>query len=248
MMPNLGDHLLVALIAVAYPLFFTLDWYRRFRQELETGGADSRLRFYRRSTIELWLLGVAILAWWLWLGRAVTTLGLGNPGGWVFWIGMTVVLAIAIGLGHQISVVRDSAEARAQVRKQFRGVPALMVPRGNRERRMWVGLSLTAGFYEEVIYRGFLIWYLTTWLPEVAAVLVSTIVFGCAHLYLGWGTGVLRATVMGAVLGAAYLLTGTLWVPILLHAVVDVTSGLTGSVALEDGEIRLSPQNDASIN
>ena len=236
MIPSLGDHLLFALIAVAYPLCFTLDWFRRLRHELEARGASARLRFYRRSIIELWLLAVVILVWWLWLGRTVTTVGLGLPGGWVFWIGITIVLAIATALGHQISVVRASAEARAQVRKQFRGVPALMVPRDNRERRLWVGLSLTAGFCEEFIYRGFLLWYLMTWLPDAAAVLVSAIVFGGAHLYIGWGTGVLRATVMGVALGAVYLLTGTLWLPISLHAVVDVTSGLTGSAALDNGE------------
>jgi membrane protease YdiL (CAAX protease family) len=110
-----------------------------------------------------------------------------------------------------------------------------MVPRDDRERRMWVALSLTAGFCEEVLYRGFLMWYSMAWLPEAAAVLASAVVFGIGHLYLGWGTGVLRATIVGVVFGAAYLLTGTLWVPIALHAVVDVTSGLTGSVALEEG-------------
>ncbi len=234
-MPSLGDHLLVSLIAVAYPLSFTLDWYRRLRPQLETGGIHSRLHFYRRSMIELWVLTPVILTWWLWSGRAVTVLGLGVPGGFAFWVGVIVAVAVAAALGHQVAVVRASAEARAQVRKQFQGVPALMVPRDNRERRMWVGLSLTAGFCEEVLYRGFLIWYSTMWLPDAAAVVASAVVFGAAHRYLGWVAGVLRATVVGVFLGAAYLLTGTLWVPIALHAVVDVTSGLTGSAALEQG-------------
>ncbi len=232
-MPSLGDHLLVALAAVAYPLYFTLDWYRQLRHDLETGAAHARIRFYRRNMIELWLLAAAVLAWWLWLGRAVTTVGIGVPGGRAFWIAMAIVLALAAALGYQVSVVRASAEARAQARKQFRGVTALMVPRNDRERRLWVALSLTAGVCEEVIYRGFLMWYAMTWLPGAAAVLVSAVVFGLAHLYLGWGMGVLRGTIMGVILGAAYLLTGTLWVPIALHAAVDVTSGLTGSVAHE---------------
>jgi membrane protease YdiL (CAAX protease family) len=183
--------------------------------------------------IELWLLTPLVVLWWLWSGRALSLLGFGVPGGWAFWVGVIVVVSLATALGHQVALVRASAEARAQVRKQFRGVPALMVPRDSRERRMWVGLSLTAGLCEEVLYRGFLMWYLMSWLPEAAAVLASAAVFGVAHLYLGWGIGVLRATVVGVVLGVAYLLTGTLWVPIVLHAVVDVTSGLTGSVALE---------------
>ena len=100
---------------------------------------------------------------------------------------------------------------------------------------MWVGLSLTAGVCEEVLYRGYLMWYSMMWLPKEAAVLASAVVFGAAHFYLGWGVGVLRATVVGAVFGAAYLLTGTLWVPIALHAIVDITSGLTGSAAFEQG-------------
>jgi len=232
-MPSLGDHLLFALIAVVYPLCFTLDWYRRLRPQLETGRTDTRFRFYRRSMIELWLLTPVVLSWWLWSGRAVTAVGLGVPGGWAFWVGAIVVVAVATGLGLQVAVVRSSAEARAQAQKQFRGITALMVPRDSRERRLWVGLSLTAGFCEEVLYRGFLLWYSMMWLPQAAAVVVSAVVFGVAHLYLGWGVGVLRATVVGVVLGVAYLLTGTLWVPIALHAIVDVTSGLTGSAALE---------------
>lgn len=232
-MPSVGDHLLVALIAVAYPVYFTLDWYRRLRPQLETGGTNSRSRFYRGSMIELWVLTPVVILWWLWSGRSVSALGVGAPGGWAFWVGVVVVVAVAVVLGSQVAVVRGSAEARAQVRTQFRGGAALMVPRGNRERRMWVGLSLTAGSCEEILYRGFLMWYSMTWLPALAAVLVSAVVFGVAHVYLGWGLGVLRATVVGVVLGAAYLLTGTLWVPIALHAVVDVASGLTGSVAFE---------------
>lgn len=235
MTPSLGDHLLVALIAVVYPLYFTLDWYRRLRPDLETGRTQPRLRFYRRSMIELWLLTPVVLCWWLWSGRAATAVGLGIPGGWAFWVGAIVVVALATALGRQVAVVRSSAEARAQVQKQFRGIPALMVPRDKRERRMWVGLSLTAGFCEEVLYRGFLMWYSMMWLPKEAAVLASAVVFGAAHLYLGWGAGVLRATVAGVVLGVAYLVTGTLWVPIALHAMVDVTSGLTGSAAFEQG-------------
>lgn len=231
MMPNLGDHLLVALIAVAYPLYFTLDWFRQLKHGLQTGGARSRVRFYRQTMIELWLLTAAVLGWWLWSGRTVSTAGLGVPAGWAFWIGMTVVLALATFLGRQVTTVRASAEARAEVRKQFQGVPALMVPRNQRERRLWVGLSLTASICEEVIYRGYLMWYVMAWLPPAVAVLVSAVVFGVAHIYLGWGIGVLRATIMGLVFGAAYLLTGTLWVPIVLHAVVDITSGFTGSVA-----------------
>jgi membrane protease YdiL (CAAX protease family) len=233
MMPSLVDHLLVVLIGVVYPLCFTLDWYRRLLPQLKAGEVYSRARLYRRNMIELWVLTLVVLSWWLWSGRAATAVGLGVPSGWAFWIGAIVTIGLAIALGRQVATVRSSAEARAQVLKQFSGVPGLMVPRDSHERRLWMGLSLTAGLCEEVLYRGFLIWYLRMLLPGMAAVLLAAIVFGVAHRYLGWGVGVLRATIVGVVLGVAYLVTGTLWVPIALHAILDVTSGLTGSAAFE---------------
>ena len=234
-MPSLGDHLLVVLIGVVYPLCFTFDWYRRVLPQLKSSGGYSRARFYRQSLIELWLLTLVVLSWWLWSGRPATAVGLGVPSGWAFWIGAIVAIGLGTALGRQVATVRSSAEARAQVLKRFNGVPALMVPRDSLERRLWMGLSLTAGLCEEVLYRGFLIWYLMTMLPGIAAALLSAVVFGVAHLYLGWGVGVLRATIVGVVLGVAYLVTGTLWVPIALHAIVDVTSGLTASAAFDQG-------------
>ncbi len=232
-MPGLGDHLLVVLIGVVYPVCFAVDWYRRLLPKLKSGGVCSRARLYRQGIIELWLLTFVVLSWWLWSGRTATAVGLGVPSGWAFWIGAIVTIGLAIALGRQLATVRSSAEARAQVLKQFSGVLALMVPRDSHERWLWVSLSLTAGFCEEVLYRGFLIWYLMMLLPAMAAVLLAAIVFGLAHQYLGWNAGVLRATIVGVVLGVTYLVTGTLWVPIALHAVLDVTSGLTGSAAFE---------------
>ena len=143
---------------------------------------------------------------------------------------MIVFVAVAVGVMHQLSVVRSSAETRARVRQQFRGVTALMIPRNTLERRLAIAVSLTAGVCEEVLYRGFFLWYLMSWLPGWIAVAISAVVFGIAHLYLGWG-GVLKATIAGIIFGAAYLLTGSLWVPIALHAVVDISSFLTGSIA-----------------
>lgn len=232
-MPSLGDHLLVVLIGVVYPVCFAVDWYRRLLPRLKSGGVRSRARLYRRSMVELWLLTFVVLSWWLWSGRAATAIGLGVPSGWAFWIGAVVTIGLAIALGRQVATVRSSEEARAQVLKQFSGVSALMVPRDSHERRLWIGLSLTAGFCEEVLYRGFLIWYLMMLLPAIPAVLLAAIVFGVAHQYLGWNVGVLRATIVAAVLGVAYLASGTLWVPIALHATLDITSGLTGSAAFE---------------
>lgn len=231
----LADHLLIVLIAVVYSVYATIGWFRRIRPKLEAGETGARVRAYREIMIELWLLTAVVLLWWFWAGRAIAGIGLGVPGGRAFWIGVIVFVVSAIGLGRQLQIVRSSAKARARVRKQLGGSTALIVPRNGRERRMAVALSLTAGFCEEVLYRAFLMWYLMAWLPGSAAVVISAVVFGLAHLYQGWG-GVLKSAAVGVIFGVAYLFTGTLWVPIALHATMDVMGLLTSSIALEHGE------------
>ncbi len=48
------------------------------------------------------------------------------------------------------------------------------------------------------------------------------------------GKGGLRAGVGGLILALSYVLTGSLWIPILLHTVVDIQSGLLGWLAFEE--------------
>jgi len=89
----------------------------------------------------------------------------------------------------------------------------------------FVLLSLTAGICEEVLFRGYLLWYLSCLVPTVAAWLAGALLFGMAHAYQGSG-GVLRTGLVGAGLVALYVISGSLWLPMILHAFVDVNSGL----------------------
>ena len=235
-MPTTGDHVLIALIAVLYPLYFAYSWLRRTRPQMEKNEVRARRQTYRETLAELWLLALAVLAWWLWSSRPLEMLGLAAPSGLAFWIGLTVVAMVGIFLGMQVASARRSPEIRAQVRKQlqkeFGTGAAFMIPRGRHERRYWIALSLTAGMCEELLYRAFLMWYVMSWLPGIAAVPISAVVFGIPHFYLGWG-GMVKATITGGVLAAIYLITGSLWIPMALHAVIDLGSGLTGSAGLE---------------
>lgn len=231
-MPTLVDHLLIVLIVIIYPVYSTIVWFRRLKPRLEAGRTGALIGFYRGNIIELWLLTAVVLSWWFWAGRTAERIGLGIPSGWAFWVGVIVFVVLAIVFGLQVPMVRSSPEAQAQVRKHLGGSTALIVPRNDRERWWAVAVSFTAGICEEVLYRAFFIGYLMVWLPGAAAVVISAAVFGIAHVYQG-RSGVLKATAAGAIFGAAYLFTGSLWVPIALHATIDVASLLTGSIAFE---------------
>ncbi len=231
MLVNQIDHLLIILVAVLYPVYYTIFWYRRDRLRLAAGKTNALIIFYRNTIIEHWLLTLVILVWWFWEKRTLAEIGLDVPGGWIFWIGMAVYAAVAVFLVLQMKTLRSSAEARVKLQKQLTGNIALLVPRNDIERRLAVYISLTAGICEEVLYRAYLMWYLSHWLPGYGSVGVSAIIFGLAHIYQGI-SGAVRALATGVIFGLAYLLTGTLWVPIFLHATIDITSLLTSSIAL----------------
>ena len=62
--------------------------------------------------------------------------------------------------------------------------------------------------------------------------MISSIVFGVGHLYQG-PTGALRTGVIGMVFAVLTIATGSLWVPMLVHVLIDVFQGRVLSRATE---------------
>lgn len=87
-----------------------------------------------------------------------------------------------------------------------------------------IGMALAVGTAEEFIFRVLLLGWLVTKLPAHKALVVSSIVFGIAHLHevsLVGALSVVPQTAGGFVLGAVYLRTRNPLGPILAHAFWD---------------------------
>jgi membrane protease YdiL (CAAX protease family) len=87
---------------------------------------------------------------------------------------------------------------------------------------------------EEWLYRGFFLAVVAAvvrGLPETALVAIAAAAFGLAHAYQGW-TGVLTTGILGGVMALLYLQTGSLLVPVLLHAAIDLRFLLVPARAL----------------
>jgi membrane protease YdiL (CAAX protease family) len=91
----------------------------------------------------------------------------------------------------------------------------------------WLVMSWTlAAFLEEMVYRG----WITARIAEVGglstnawviAILLSSVLFGFAHLYQGT-SGVITTGLSGLLFGVAYLASGrNLWCPIIAHGLTD---------------------------
>jgi len=91
-------------------------------------------------------------------------------------------------------------------------------------------LSVTAGFCEEVAFRGYLqrqFLALTGMAP--LAVVGQAIVFGSVHLYQGV-KGAITITVYGALFGVLAIVRNSLRPGIIQHAAQDTFAGVVGSL------------------
>jgi membrane protease YdiL (CAAX protease family) len=103
-----------------------------------------------------------------------------------------------------------------------------LLPRSPLEITAWVGLSLSAGFCEEAIFRGYLQKQFHAITGSAAvAVLLQAVVFGVSHGYQGV-RNVIAITILGLVYGVIALWRKSLKPTMILHAGTDVMSGIFG--------------------
>ncbi len=91
-----------------------------------------------------------------------------------------------------------------------------------------LGIALSSGVFEELIFRGIIFRITESRLGSIWALLISSSVFGFAHLGNAGSTlfSALAITVeAGILLGAAYLFSKNLWLPIGLHFAWNFSEG-----------------------
>lgn len=111
----------------------------------------------------------------------------------------------------------------------------LILPQTVWEMGVFLLLSVTAGFCEELLFRGYLQrQFLALTRRPAAAVVLQALVFGAAHSYQGW-KGAVTITVYGAMFGILALLRKSLRPGMIQHAMQDSFTGIVGSVLARRG-------------
>jgi membrane protease YdiL (CAAX protease family) len=172
-------------------------------------------------------------------------IGFGVHGRWRILLA-AIVGAATLG-GLQWLNLRRMGRSLGKAREFMQVLAERILPQSPVELLPYLGLAVTAGLCEEFLYRGFAMAALTkAGLPVWGVVLLSSVLFGLAHLYQGRG-GIVSTLVVGTVFGTARIAYDGL-VPVMLwHFAVDAVAGVAGPKYLVRAALpRVEEENHSS--
>jgi uncharacterized protein len=210
-------HLLAAYAVLAAP-WLGRYWYQKARRRIASGAPDAKVRLYRGLAVEQIVSTAVVL--FIWRGGQVpaTSLGLVAPRSWGW--NMATLVVIVGALAWSAFRLRPKA---AKIRKQLEASIGALLPDSHPERSWFGAISVGAGISEELCFRGFLFYYFTMYVPQLSTlekVLLTSLCFGLGHIYQGW-RGTVSAGILGLVFAGLYVMTGSLLLPVVIHAAVD---------------------------
>jgi len=201
-------------------------------------GTMERLVLYA-STIGFQWLAVAVVAWRAWAhGYTAEQLGLAIHGRTKILVA-SLVGAATIAILQWLNL-RRMGRLPAKARGSMQAIAERILPHSTIELLPFLALAITAGLCEEFLYRGFAMAVLaklgsSAW----AAVLISSIFFGLAHLYQGRG-GFFSTLVIGTVFGTCRIAYNSLVPVIFWHSAVDLVAGVAGPRYLVESTVTVT--------
>ena len=216
-------------------------WHTALIALLLVGGSVSSTRAAHHDALaahhaERYLFGICaewgllLLVWWgLHVKRTAFTGMLGFRRGWqalaedvgvaaAFWIAAAIIL-VAIGLLLRALHLPAPQETMMAI-----------APRTPGELLLWIGLSLSAGFCEEFIFRGYFLRQFSSlgaglWM----GVACSSLLFGVSHGYEG-EAGMIAITAYGALFCVLVFARNSLRPGMIAHAWNDSLNGVLASL------------------
>ncbi len=214
--------IILLLLAVVFPLLGVRD-YRLLLRQTREGVADARVKFYKGVLKFHWPLTIGLVAWWLLLGNGLESMGLIPIADGRQWVAIGVGIFIILAQVIYLATVSRNADKLTAIKEQM-GELSNLAPQTRTERRLFDMVSITAGVCEEILYRGLLLATLVSLVGTWPAVAITSLIFGLGHAYQGI-SGIAKTGLVGLGLALLTVSSGSLFIAIVLHAVIDLTSG-----------------------
>lgn len=198
------DHFLASLLLFGIPA-------RAALREREPSAFEPAVPRRYATTVCVILILLALLALdWRIAGRGIMALGLARP--------MSMPALTGVAIAARVLIASAGLMWRSAVSGEIDPLDGI-APRTPGETRLYVATAAGVGW--EVLYRGYLLFYLTPRVGIVAGVILSSIAYAAAH-------GVRDRRKLVASGGSAlaftpgYALTGNLWWLIVVHVTLPL--------------------------
>ena len=218
----------ILLIFFVLGVIVPLRGRARLKQLLAKPRVESAERLWLYgSTIAFQWLAAGVVAWRAWAhGFNAEQLGLVMPGR--LRLSVVTALGAALIVTLQWLNLRRMGRSTSPLRRPLQALAERILPQSTVELIPFFALAVTAGLCEEFLYRGFAMAVLSrTGLPAGVVILLSSILFGLAHLYQG-RAGLVSTTVLGILFGISRAALGSLVPVAVWHIGVDLVAGIAG--------------------
>jgi membrane protease YdiL (CAAX protease family) len=136
--------------------------------------------------------------------------------------GLGAALLLGALIGVALLTVLGARSARREGGIVMVGDIAALLPRNRPELGWGAALSVNAGVVEEALFRLALPALLVVVTGEpISAFVLAALLFGALHAYQGW-VGVLATTVVGLLFTLLYVVSGSIGLAMLVHALFDL--------------------------
>lgn len=228
---NWFDHIFVVLVGIVIP---TLSLISGSLSDDNSYQLPPKKHLYFTNGLVLIIGALLVLSSWNIGNKPWHVLGLVFPqvNPTVIW---SIVILVVLYLGDSylslISVKKNQDDFRQMSR---------IVPLNWKEYFPYMFLAFAAGICEEIIYRGFLIPYISHYLPVnefsyLIAIIIPGIFFAVSHFYQGtWS--VVKIFFISILFGLIFFHSGSLLIVVIIHILIDLISGIMGVLVFKSLE------------
>lgn len=206
------------LVGFIFPLYSLVSGKKV--KHLLTEFPEKKTLIYRMTVIQLIILMLmALIPLWHG-GEPPEVFGLGFSRQPLSMIGLVMIALLWLILLLRFKLTDSMAQKVMKANSELQ----FLMPTRKQEFKLSIVVSFAAGICEEIIYRGFLLWWLMSFMEVIPAFLLTNIPFALAHLSTTGKKNTIVVFILALGFSGIFLWTQSLWLPILLHTLLDIYS------------------------